>query len=84
MEEDDSTHPELQLIKTPAGPGRHFTLYLYDREKNHVCISCFNVFMSCPLCADCCGRVCGLWAVSGLERLTASALGFASVLRSFV
>lgn len=35
MEEDDPSVP--QLIKTPAGPGRHFTLYLYDREKNHVC-----------------------------------------------
>ena len=38
MEEDDPLHPEHQLIKAPAGPGRSFTLYLYDREKNHTIV----------------------------------------------
>jgi hypothetical protein len=70
MEEDDHAHPELQLIKTEASPGRTFTLYLYDREKNHVreasrrldrcswswSILCGCVFTACVLGMVCCIR----------------------------
>ncbi len=36
MEEDNPAHPELLLNKTDVGPGRSFTLYLFDKDKNHV------------------------------------------------
>jgi hypothetical protein len=36
MEEDNPAHPELLLNNIDVGPGRTFTLYLFDAEKNHV------------------------------------------------
>ena len=37
LEEDDATRGEqYQVAGKAAGPGRSFTLYLYDREKHHV------------------------------------------------
>jgi hypothetical protein len=49
LEEDDPTHPELQLIKTPARGGRTFTIYLYDREKHQVRPACLFTAVGCEL-----------------------------------
>ena len=41
LEEDDQSHDVIGR-RMPAGSGRSFTLYLYDREKHHVslCLGC--------------------------------------------
>jgi hypothetical protein len=48
LEEDDNTRPDLQLVKSAPGPGRTFTLYLYDRERNQVRVRCAPCVF-CPL-----------------------------------
>jgi hypothetical protein len=64
LEEDDNTRPDLQLVKSAPGPGRTFTLYLYDRDKRQVRQSLLAPLVGAGVGMRCSGFVCCWLAVA--------------------